>query len=58
MRVHKIFIVKKGSQIIQQLFERACVSGDNVADLISLNNLLGGCRSGCGHCVPVASPIQ
>ena len=26
------------------MFERACVSGDGVADLISLNNLLRGCR--------------
>ena len=26
------------------MFERACVSGDGVADLISLNNLLGGYR--------------
>ena len=26
------------------MFECACVSGDAVADLISLNNLLGGCR--------------
>ena len=26
------------------MFERVCVSGDGVADLISLHNLLGGCR--------------
>ena len=26
------------------VFERACVSGDGAADLISLNNLLGGYR--------------
>ena len=26
------------------MFERTCVSGDGVADLISLNSLLGGYR--------------
>ena len=39
------------------MFEHACVSGDGVADLISLNNLLGGCR-GNQVDVVIASPIQ